>query len=269
MPNVPNEQAVRFLGLDLAWSERNGSGLAALDGNGRLIEARVERWDNAAIGAWIVGLLAGRAGAIAIDMPTIVRNREGSRACERDLGRDFHRHQAGAHPANLRRFAGPGRAHRLLAELARDGVVHTRDVEPFDRRAVAFEVYPHPAMIRLFGLCTTIKYKKKNRPWPSVLAEWGRYRRHLATLASADPPLVLDDALLADEPQRERYKSWDDRIDGVFCAYLAAWVWRHGTTGGKVCTYGALRDGVDHGHILVPNPTGVHAGHHCSAALLA
>jgi predicted RNase H-like nuclease len=240
----------RFLGLDLAWSEGNPSGLAALDRDGRLIALCSDRRGDDEILAWVRANLGDR-GAIAIDMPTIVRNASGSRPCERALRVDFQRYGAAPYPANtgLAPFEGGGRAHRLLLELANDGVVHDCRVEPADPRTAAFEVFPHPAAVELFGLPRIIAYKKKRRRWDGVLAEWARYRALLGSLAEADPPLRIGVEFdLPAAVDRHRYKRRDDELDAILCAYVAAFVWRHGTASDRVRVYGDMTDG----HIVVP-----------------
>lgn len=238
---------VRFLGLDLAWSERNPSGLAALNADGTLVDVRADLRDDAAILAWVRAQL-GSCGIIGIDMPTIVRNATGVRPCERELGAVFRRYHAGPHPANLRRFPDGGRARRLIDALAGTGVIETLDVRPRDPRNIALEIFPHPAHVRLFGLERIFEYKKKSRPWPAVLAEWSRYRAALATLAAADPPLLLDDTIPAAVAARG-YKRWDDTLDAISCAYVAAFLWRWGIAAPHARVFGDL----DRGYIVVPD----------------
>ncbi len=237
----------RFLGLDLAWSARNPSGLAALDAAGRLVDVRADLRDDAAIVAWVRAQL-GTCGVIGIDMPTIVRNADGIRPCEREVGAVFRRAHAAPHPANLRRFPDGGRARRMIDALRADGVVEALDVGPRDPRIVALEIFPHPAHVRLFGLERIFEYKKKSRPWPAVLTEWTRYRAALATLAAADPPLLLDERIPVEVTARG-YKRWDDTLDAITCAYVAAYVWRWGIRAPHVRVFGELETG----YIVVPD----------------
>lgn len=239
--------APRFLGLDLAWSERNPSGLAALDERGRLIDVRADLRDDGAILDWVRAHLS-RCGVIGIDMPTIVRNPAGMRTCERDLGAVFRRAHAAPHPSNLRRFPDGGRARRLIDALHGDGVVEALDLRAGDPRIVALEIFPHPAHVRLFALERIFGYKKKARAWPAVLAEWARYRAALATLAGADPPLLLD-ASIPREVTARGYKRWDDTLDAISCAYVAAFVWRWGLGPPHVRVFGDLETG----YIVVPD----------------
>jgi len=181
-------------------------------------------------------------------MPTIVRNAEGLRPCERQLAAVFRHAHAAPHPANLRRFPDGGRARRIIDALGPDGVVEALDVAAADPRNVALEIFPHPAHVRLFGLDRIFGYKKKSRPWPAVLAEWSRYRAALASLADADPPLVLDARVPLAVASRG-YKRWDDTLDAITCAYVAAFVWRWGIGSPHVRVFGDLTDG----YIVIPD----------------
>ena len=237
----------RFLGLDLAWSDRNPSGLAAIDEAGSILDLRADLRSDTDVLAWIRAWL-GTRGVIGIDMPTIVRNPGGARRAENELRAVFGRFGAGPHPANLARFPDGGRAARFIAELAGDGVVETTQIAPRDPRLIAVEVFPHPAHVRLFDLPGIFKYKKKARPWPDVLREWERYRAALATLAHADPPLVLDERI----PERvgmRGYKRWDDTLDALSCAYIAAFLWRWGSAAPHARVFGDLAEG----YIVVPD----------------
>jgi predicted RNase H-like nuclease len=248
----PNERAVRFLGLDLAWLPKNPSGLAVLGADGCLLDLRCDLTGDDAVLAWI-RQWRGPSGAIGIDMPTIVPNLTGSRPCERELHAVYGRRHAGPYPANrgLAPFAGGGRAATLVDALTADGVVHTCRVAPNDPRTVAFEVFPHPSAVALFALSRVLGYKKKARSWPDVWAAWAEYRRLLGQLADADPPLRLPasvPASVADLPKRD-YKRWDDALDAILCAYVASWVWHHGTRAPHVRVFGDMVEG----HIVVPD----------------
>jgi predicted RNase H-like nuclease len=252
----------RLLGLDLAWSDRNPSGVAALDPDGTLLDVRADLRSDADLLEW-VRAWRGSHGVIGIDMPTIVPNATGARSAERELASVFARYHAGPHPANRARFPDGGRARRLIDALAADGVVEALDVVPGDPRTIALEVFPHPAHVRLFALERVFRYKKKARPWAGVLDEWARYRAALGSLERADPPLVLDERLPV-RVTEQRYKRWDDMLDAVTCAYIASFVFRWGLRLPHVRVFGDLASG----YIVVPDraafgkgAAGVPSGH--------
>jgi bacterioferritin len=237
--------AVRFVGLDLAWAERNPSGCAVLDADGTLLDVRADLISDEAILDWLDTWL-GTSGVIGIDMPTIIPNATGVRPAERALAADFRRAHAAPHPANRGRFPDGGRARRIIDRLAvSHGAVEALDVRADDPRLIALEVFPHPAHVRLFARDRIFAYKKKQRPWPEVLDAWAAYRAALGSLAGADPPLRLDERIPARVAARG-YKVWDDTLDAITCAYVASYVRRWGM---QECTcYGDL----DGGYIVVP-----------------
>jgi predicted RNase H-like nuclease len=239
----------RHLGLDLAWSERNPSGLAALEADGTLACVRADLRSDAEILRWVRRWLGG-SGVVAIDMPTIVPNAAGARPCERELQQRFRRQHAGPYPANrgLGPFADGGRAARMIAALAADGLVENpADFRPGDPRNVAIEVFPHAAHVVFFARERIFKYKRKPAH-RDYLAEWGRYRAALATLARADPPLVLDARIPLELTSARGYKAWDDTLDALTCAYVGAFVHRWGLQPPHVEVVGDLAGG----YIVVP-----------------
>lgn len=236
-----------FIGLDLAWSERNPSGGAAIDETGRVLEARADLGGDEEILAFVRAHLA-ETSVLGLDMPTIVPNPVGMRRCERELARDFRAYHAAPHPSNRARFPDGGRARALLDALAPEGVVERLDLSPQTQGRYAFEVFPHPSLVRLFALPAIFRYKKKNRPWPDVLAEWKRYRAAMGSLADAVPPLVLGDAVPAAAEIRH-YKRFDDLLDALTCAYVASYLWHWGTASPYARVYGDL----DGGYIAIPD----------------
>ncbi len=88
---------MHFVGLDLAWGERNQTGVAVIDPGGRLLHVGAAQ-DDASIEATIAPYV-GEECLVAIDAPLIVKNETGARPCEAALNRDFTTFDAGARPA--------------------------------------------------------------------------------------------------------------------------------------------------------------------------
>ena len=227
---------VWFVGVDLAWSERNPSGVAILSGGaGRPLEY-VRSETHVAIEDIAAQILALDGPVwVAIDAPLVVRNETGQRPVDRLVTRQYGRFDAGAHSANLKQLKHDVRAATLVGLLAARGVRQLDEVTlpPQAGGSWAFETYPHPAMVELFGLDRIIKYKK-GRVWQKreglrTLA--GTLADHLPRL---DPPLSTSDglsSLLGCDPGGLRgraLKGLEDRLDALFCAYIAAHLWRWG-----------------------------------------
>ena len=225
-----------FVGVDLAWSDRHPSGVAILSGG----SGRPLRF----VGAEIFGSVDEIAGQIlaldgptwtAIDAPLVVKNKEGSRQADRLMSQHYGRFEAGAHPTNRTLLNDRVRGGELVERLASAGVHIADDPLPPSRAAGswAFETYPHAAMVELFGLNRTIKYKKgrvdSKREGLARLTDLLRTR-----LPTLDLPLPLSPGLalmLAAAPTAmigAALKAYEDRVDALVCAYLAAHLWRWG-----------------------------------------
>ena len=93
-----------------------------------------------------------------------------------------------------------------------------------------FEVYPHPAHVVLFRRTRIIKYKKG--PIASRRCGLEEFRQSLIEhLSVAQPSLKITVALQSflDQPlemlRGAALKQYEDKLDAVFCAYLAAYFW--------------------------------------------
>ena len=181
-----------FIGIDLAWSPRNPTGAAVLRGTvggADLIDYGLLGDDGSIID--YIARHAGEAPAlVAVDAPLWVPNPTGRRPGEAEISRAFGCYQAGAHPANRSRlaFGGIVRGEALVAALGARGFVHAPEVVAEMPVRQVIEVFPHPAMVALFGLKRTLKYKAKSRRSADLrLSEWQRYQAYLAALVAAQP----------------------------------------------------------------------------------
>jgi predicted RNase H-like nuclease len=246
-----------FIGLDLAWSNRNRTGGAVIR-NGVLVASTGLLSDDASIEAFIDGHLPeGAPAVIAVDAPLRVPNQTGRRRADHELSLAWGKFDAGAYPANRALLARNGavRGEVLVERLRhRFGCIESA---PIPQRGVGryiCEVFPHPAHIVLFNLPRTLKYKRKSgRTQEAVAAEFVRYQQLLTTLAAADPPLTgLDTVAAIDASQRRgrALQELEEMLDAVTCAYVAYYAWHHGPARQRV--YGSVAEG----HILVPLSAG-------------
>ncbi|OBI60457.1 GTP pyrophosphokinase [Mycolicibacterium fortuitum] len=234
-----------FVGLDLAWGEKNQTGVAVIDSGGRVLHVGVAQ-DDDDIGAAIEPYISGDC-LVAIDAPLIVENPTGHRPCERDLNRDFQRFDAGARPAFTERpeFKHP-RGARIASALG-------LDMDPSsgsNRRAI--EVYPHPASIVLFGLDKTLKYKRG--AFGDRQRELLRLMTLIEELDTATPRLRANRNVNWVE-LRKRIEAAtrpgqldrdEDPVDAMLCAYIALY-WYHRPE--DVTVYGDFASG----YIVTPS----------------
>lgn len=215
---------MRYVGVDLAWGDRNRTGLAVLDEAGRLLHVATSTTDEAIAGA-LAPHLDGPC-LVAIDAPLVVGNATGSRRCEAELNRDFGRFHAGAHPSNTGRpwLAGVPRGARLAEVL-------DLDIDPRSRSARrAIEVYPHPATVALFRLGRTLKYKQRTgRSLEQLRAALLTLMGHLEGLAGSVPSLHLVQspawhalrAAAETAAGKAQLRQVEDQVDAALCAYVA------------------------------------------------
>jgi predicted RNase H-like nuclease len=229
------------LGVDLAWTERNGSGACALDADGRVVDERILGADDEILD-WVRDL-ASDSAVLAVDAPLVVPNETGRRPCESELSREYGSRWAATHSSNrqlLLNRHGAIRGEDLARELRRSGFGNLWS----QTRCTLLEVYPHPAIIEAFGLPHRLAYKKGR------IAERRAGLRRLdaliLSLDRADPPLIGPPVEITDAMTGVELKAIEDLLDARICAWVAA-VWsRYGDTGVRV--FGDATSG----HIAVP-----------------
>jgi predicted RNase H-like nuclease len=209
-----------FVGLDLAWGEKNHTGTAVIDAGGRLLHIGIAQ-DDASIEAAVAPYVSDEC-LVAIDAPLIVYNPSGYRPCESALNRDFQTFDAGARPAYTDKpeFKNP-RGARIATTLC-------LDMDPGSTaRRRAIEVYPHPATVVLFELKKTLKYKR------GALQDRQRELLQLMTLIEglddATPRLRVNHNVAWVELRRRvaaatrpvQLDRDEDPVDAVVCAYVA------------------------------------------------
>ncbi len=222
---------VRLLGIDLAWTARNESGVCVVEGDG-------DAWRVLGLGAAVlrtgalVHLCAGPRTVAAVDAPLVIGP---GRAAEPALGRRFGRYNASAHSANYELLTSTARdaGSRLAIALAACG--WSTDPSPPARPARwALEVYPHSCHVSWFNLPERIKYKPK---WGVTQRRLGlaELQSRLDTILAAEMPSVAADprvaALLREPPGPLRgraLKHLEDQLDALTCLLAAFYAWRDG-----------------------------------------
>ena len=226
---------MRVLGVDLAWRERRRTGLCAVDGD-RVLDSTTLTGDDEIV-AWITRW-GGDDVLVAIDAPLVVANTSGRRPCEAVVGHVYAAAHAAAYPANL---ALPAFRSGVRAwDLARRAGL-TVDAAPASRgsRRCAIEVYPHTALVSLFGLARTLKYKyKPGRPLDERRGAFARLLEHLETLETFVPRLDVRTsprwaalrAAVTERPTAAGLRRIEDELDAYVCAYVGLYhlAW-HGT----------------------------------------
>ena len=235
----------RLIGIDLAWGKHGGTGFDDADcagtgcvelvwHDGDLVMERpaVIRYSMKQIIEWIKPDHGD--WTVAVDAPLVVRNKCGMRVADRASLCFYGGRHAGARPAFLNHpaFGENHRGRQIVSALKEHGGKFVEDPAEIGGQRVVFETYPHIVTVELFKLRHTIKYKKGamdvRHDHQQELV--GAIRQHLChrvdkpRLCStgdlrelfAELPAPLSDAAV---------KGREDRLDGLICAYTAAWAY--------------------------------------------
>jgi len=235
---------VKFVGVDLAWSENNDTGVAVVEGGSVRGVATVST--DREIVNFVTAAVGGGGGLVAIDAPLVVPNETGRREAERVVGKLFRRYDAGAHPANrkhLSRWTGRVRGEDVARLLEAEGFEHSPRVRGGEGERKLFEVYPHPSMVVMFGLPEILRYKSRaSRSYEFRWKEFGRYLELLGGLVELPAGLKGQDVT---ELRGGALKGFEDKLDAVFCACIARRAWRRP---GECEVLGSMEEG----YILTP-----------------
>ena len=231
-------------GIDLAWGDRNSDGICFLnyvDGRARVLSHEYSHGNEKLLALIHLHVPSGTPAFLAIDAPLVCPNQTGSRSVDKEISKLFWRQEAGCYPANADKCKRPlTLAKKLLAEG------FTLDYRYDEKSRLACEVYPHPAMVRLFGLEKTIKYKKKKQGRNVQQREFGHYQKLTAGFIKSKLPLLE----LGDKTKALLNAPWskraEDEMDGFFCALIA--LWHVHNRGSLTTSVGSLEEGF----ILLP-----------------
>ncbi|GAA1778006.1 bifunctional ribonuclease/(p)ppGpp synthase [Nocardioides hankookensis] len=237
---------MQFVGIDLAWGDRQPTGLAVLDEDAQLLHVSAVRTDEeikAALTPYVEGPCL-----VAVDAPLVVVNATGSRPAEQQLTRDFRRFEAGTHPSNTGKpeFANGTRGARVCKMFG-------LDMDPRSgRKRRAIEVYPHPATVVLFGLGKTLKYKAKpGRSLDLLRSELLLLMDHVERIVVTNRTWAELRTQVQGATRKVDLRHVEDQVDAVVCAYVALFAdrWPERTT-----TYGDL----ERGYIVTPTLPDAH-----------
>ena len=251
----------RLIGIDLAWGKLDGgeparSGCAELkwkDGEltlsrpvellGRVDE--IVKWIGPDSHDWVA----------AVDAPLVITNQGGQRTADNQVGRLYWSYGFSAHSANLTdaKFGPHYQGRMILNRLRELGGTLVEKADDIDGGPLFFETYPHVVMAELFG-----RTFKKGPTVPDQNAE----QRLLAERIRRDPgpedahPRLRMSESLADllpepfpELRGQKLKDREDKLDGLICAYAAAWL----DAGRPLQGLGK----VGHGMIITPAQRGI------------
>ena len=122
---------------------------------------------------------------IGLDAPVLIRNPSGTREADSVAHELFSREHAGCYPVNLGLPFAAG-VLQFVDRLRQAGFSMAAPIFRQQESRCLFEVYPHSASVRLFGLSQILPYKKgREAARPKALEA---YRTLLAEALSACRP---------------------------------------------------------------------------------
>ena len=202
-----------ILGVDLAWARKKPDAIVPLTYQDRLwtFQSPVYETGDDALLAQLDSYSSDVL--IAIDAPTLCTHPTGSRPVDKECSSRFRKFDAGCHPVNLKLAPGP---ITLAKKLVQRGFANHWELGSPVRHLI--EVFPHPAIVQMFQLDRTIKYKKgrvsEKRECFSVL------QRLLSTYLETQVPEIARSAELNELLETPWTKKVEDLIDAHICALI-------------------------------------------------
>ena len=225
------ESRTHYVGIDLAWSPDNPSGVAVLDENARLIKYRYAESPEA-----VFEVTARYPDAvIGVDAPLMITNADGHRPNERAFLKTFARYGLGLHAANTTLF------EKRFPRYAGFTLYERLKSFGFDfKNGNLFEVYPHASILTLFNDGRVLRYKA-SAPKADRITALKRLQTALFEVISV--PNEMRTAI--ESLKGKKLKAEEDFLDSLVCAYTLLHCARH-----TCCRFGDN----DNGLLITPLP---------------
>jgi predicted RNase H-like nuclease len=212
-----------IIGIDLAWGDKKPDGVCIIEATRRSASVAgfaLPSGDDALIATVMRAAARRRSVFLTVDAPIVCPNRTGTRPVDRLTHTMFHREHAACHPANLTKCPRPVRIRKKLEALGFTAGWNARR----GGKTVA-EVYPHPAIVRLFRLPRIIKYKKGTVA--ERKREFKRYQHLITKSLSREFPMLAVDGETRALLRASWSKPVEDQTDALLCALIGLWHWLH------------------------------------------
>lgn len=243
---------MHFIGIDLAWTYRNESGVCIIDKSGNIVHLSSDVYSDEQLVS-IIEQHAGNGAVIAVDAPLIVNNETGSRSCERLLNSDrIHGKRLSCFHSNrsfMEGHYGCVRGEKLVSAIKNVNPGFKVSPNLWDNDCCVIETFPTGIFLGLFPEHYPIKYKVKNGvPINSIRLEMTRMLELLNKLNIIEKHELrinniseyfnkLSDVMFL---SRIQLKHLEEKVDAFLCAYGAYWC--HANRGSEV-VYGDTREG--------------------------
>lgn len=217
---------MRFIGIDLAWTNKNESGICVINEKGKVEYLDAARFSNEDLLEILQGFGAERL-CIGIDAPLIIRNEEGSRGAEGELMKQRINGYAlrlfNANRKFMMRTYGQMRGVDL-ADLIVTEIEHTHiDKQLSQSKNVLMETFPSGIIPGLFPEIHPVNYKlHRKTPFNETRDEMIRLLERLKLIETFEKHVhglidYLDIDLVS--INKKNYKNLEDKVDAFLCAY--------------------------------------------------
>lgn len=213
---------MKFIGIDLAWTYKNESGICVIDESGDVLvlESAVFSDENLVN---IIKTYSGEKLHIAIDAPLVVNNETGSRQAERDLQRGrIHGHRLFAFNSNrtFMKKAYKGIRGEILSNLIIEHLPNI-SIGMNEQGSSIVETFPTGIVSGLFPDIFPIKYKrKKGMTFEETVGQMKLMTERIGLFEQQNIISGFSDKLIVDETTitRKHHKHLEDKLDAVLCA---------------------------------------------------
>lgn len=213
---------MKFIGIDLAWTYKNESGICVIDERGEVLVLESAVFSDEKL-VNIIKTYGGEKLHIAIDAPLVVNNETGSRQAERDLQRGrIHGHRLFAFNSN-RTFmtkAYKGIRGEMLSNLIIEHLPNI-SIGMNEQDSSIVETFPTGIVSGLFPDIFPVKYKrKKGMTFEETVGQMKLMIERIGLFEQQNIISGFSDKLIVDETTitRKHHKHLEDKLDAVLCA---------------------------------------------------
>jgi len=204
-----------FIGIDLAWGEKNPSGFCVLELRAtKLYIISLELFYTLEDIVEKIKEYQKFKVSIGVDAPLLIPNEEGNREIEKAFNKDFSPYKIAMLPVNrkiMQTYSHKIRSEVLFEYLSTLGYV--RDKEAKKR---VFEVYPHATIAVAFNNYKILPYKrKKGRDNAFIKKQLKIYQMYLQKVCMPHSTLMQDLEIL----RGRSLKEYEDLLDAITAAY--------------------------------------------------
>lgn len=238
---------MKFIGIDLAWTYRNETGVCVLSETGEIQFLEASLYSDSEI-ANIILKTGDRSLCVAVDAPLVLKNRSGARAADRQLARTrINGRAVRLFMANRNFFERTygGVRGEVLAEVLKEAVPDAAyGFLPEAGRCTLVETFPSGVCCGLFPELYPVRYKLRAKvDFEEIKREMGCLIDRLRAL-ERERHLIsgLSEHLAEFSPvmDRKSFKRFEDKVDALLSALGMYLIY---TGAAESICFGAVDDG--------------------------